>query len=276
MRRYVNEIKNEEFLQYYIRFDYIIDCEGEVKVQKMKEFKDLFLYYFICKYVSKDLLIDNTERICINNIEPDQRDLVDEIFLNIFNREDKENNIKGLIGESICAWLCETFDANPILFLPVKRGNASEQGTDRWELRNSDGNRIILRIWSAKCTENKPSSRAKEIRENDFSTIEVMGILDQITDLVQYGACIQLSLDEIKKIRLSALTKESQLSFGVAMVIDWDLYEKMYVEVKGRKLNLFTQPFSAYAEKIIRIVPIGGLSDYITSFDSYIYNELRR
>lgn len=275
MRRWLKEIKREEHIQYYVRFDYIIDSGKEESKARMQEFKKAFLKYFLGKYISKDYLINTGESICINNILSEYREMITEIIANIFEREDKENNIKGLIGESICAWLCETFDSDPIYFLPVKRGNASEQGTDRWELRYADGSKIILRIWSAKCTENSPSTRSAEIRKNDFSNIEVVGILDQVTDLVQHGRCIPLTLEDIKKIRLSALRQDSQLSFGVVMAIDWQLYEEMYGRTAGRKLNLFTQPFAKFAEKIVRIVPIGDLKDYITSFDSNISSELR-
>lgn len=267
--------KKEDHIDYYLRFDYVIDSEQEESKTRMEEFKNAFLLYFLGKYVSEDYLIDNTQGICISNIMPDYREMTTEVIHNIFDREDKENNIKGLIGESICAWLCETFDPEPILFLPVKRGNASEQGTDRWELRYDDESRIILRIWSAKCTENRPSSRAAEIRKNDFSNVEVIGILDQVTDQVKHSRSTTLTIEDIKQIRLSALKQESQLSFGVAMVIDWGLYEEMYGNGTGRKLNFFTQPFAGHAEKIIRFVPIGDLKDYITSFEPDVCRELR-
>jgi ABC-type dipeptide/oligopeptide/nickel transport system ATPase component len=274
MRRWLKEIKRDEYIEYYLRFDYIIDGKKEENKLKMEEFKNAFLTYFLGKYISKDYLIDSDENTCISNILPEYRDLATEIISNIFEREDKENNIKGLIGESICTWVCETFDSEPIAFLPVKRGNASEQGTDRWELRYEDESKIILRIWSAKCTERSPSTRAAEIRKNDFSNVEVIGILDQVTDLIQHSKVVTLTLEDIKKIRLSTLKQDSLLSFGVVMTIDWQLYEEMYGETSGRKLNLFTQPFAEYAEKIVRIVPIGGLKEYVSSFDFNLSNEL--
>lgn len=275
MRRWIKEVRREDFVEYYVRVDYIIDSGKEESMAKMQEFKKAFLLYFLDKYISKDYLINSSQGVCINNIMPEYREMATAVIANIFEREDKENNIKGLIGESICAWLCEIFDPKSIFFLPVKRGNSSEQGTDRWELRYANDEKIILRIWSAKCTENNPSTRSAEIRKNDFSTVEVIGILDQVTDLVQHGRCIHLTLEDIKQIRLSALRQDSQLSFGVVIVIDWLLYEKMYGTTAGRKLNLFTQPFANYAEKIVRIVPIGNLKEYITSFDSDLSNELR-
>ncbi|SHD77370.1 hypothetical protein [Schnuerera ultunensis] len=274
MRRWLKEIKRDEYIEYYMRFDYIIDGKKEENQSMMEEFKNAFLVYFLGKHISKDFLINSDENICINNIVPEYRDLTAIILSNIFERKDKENNIKGLIGESICTWVCETFDSEPVLFLPVKRGNASEQGTDRWELRYNNENKIILRIWSAKCTENMPSKRAAEIRKNDFSSVEVMGILDQVTDLIQYGSGASLTLEDIKKIRLSALRQDSLLSFGVVMTIDWNLYEEMYGETSGRRLNIFTQPFADYAEKIVRIVPIGDLKDYVSSFDYKLRNQL--
>lgn len=274
MRRWLKEVRRDEHIEYYIRFDYIIDWKEVDKELKMEEFKNAFLTYFLGKHISKDYLIDDDKKICINNILPAYRDLAIQIISNIFEREDKENNVKGLIGESICTWICETFDSKPIIFQPVKRGNASEQGTDRWELRYNDESKIILRIWSAKCTENRPSTRAAEIRKNDFSSVEVIGILDQITDLIQHSSDSTLTLEDIKKIRLSALKQNSLLSFGVVMVIDWKLYEKMYGETPGRRLNMFTQSFANYAEKIVRIVPIGDLKDYISTFDTNLENEL--
>lgn len=274
MRRWLKEIKREEYIEYYIRFDYIIDEKEADKELKMEEFKNAFLSYFLSKNISKDYLIDDDKNICISNISAEYRELVSQIISNIFERENKENNIKGLIGESICTWLCETFDSKPILFQPVKRGNASEQGTDRWELRYNNESKIILRIWSAKCTENRPSTRAAEIRKNDFSSVEVIGILDQVTDLIQHSRGINLRLEDIKKIRLSALKPDSLLSFGVVMIIDWKLYEEMYGETRGRRLNIFTQPFADNAEKIVRMVPIGDLKEYVSTFDINLENEL--
>ncbi|MDU5081861.1 hypothetical protein CIW83_11010 [Tissierella sp. P1] len=267
----------DELKEYYIRFDYLIKSSDKEKIQKMEEFKEALNKYFIEKHVGRDLLIDSTKDITIGNIIPEFRKTVNEIFDSIWNNSNKDNNIKGLLGETIATWLCETFDASPIYFLPLKRGNSSEQGPDRWELRNESGDKVILRIWSSKCTTDRPSSRADEVRNNDFSNIEVHGILQQLSDIAEHNKYSFIDKERIKEIKLSTVKKDSLLSFGVVMTFDLDIYNKMYKDNSGRPLNLFTaQPYAENAEKIVRFVPVSDLDNYIKQFEISTNNILGR
>lgn len=90
MRRWLKEIKREEYIEYYIRFDYIIDKKEADKELKMEEFKNAFLSYFLSKNISKDYLIDDDKNICISNISPENRELVSQIISNILKEKIKK------------------------------------------------------------------------------------------------------------------------------------------------------------------------------------------
>lgn len=277
MRRWLDEISNKDYGNFYVRFDYVVTGTDQEKIVKMNLFKDGIINYFIEKNVLECDLIDTSAAASIDNIKSDAQNDVLNIIQETFNSSDnvsKEDNIKGLLGELICQWLIESYDAKPLYSSPTKLINSFEQGIDKWEFRKDEVDRIILRIWSSKCTSGRPSSRAVQIRKKDFKEIQIYAVLKQAEESIKNNGSLNFNIQDIKDIKLSLLKKDSRLSLGVVMVFDFNTYVRMYCQRQGEKLNVFTQPLAKYSKNIIRFVPIDKIDTFIREFEPNVYKKL--
>ncbi|MBC2460319.1 hypothetical protein [Clostridium beijerinckii] len=276
MKRWLKNFPNHDYIESYLRIDYLGYDESKTVEQNQNEFKQAIINYFLNKMISQNYLKIKEDEICATNISDDYKEIVNEKIKKVFDRKDEKNkldNIKGLIGETLCAWINETYELKPLYLTPSRTDNASIQGTDRWELYEED-NKLALKIWSAKCTEKKPSSRSVQIRENDFKRTEIFGIIAQIRELNDGIKNPFTTENSINELETSILKEANTLTLGVVIVFGLETYNKMYDKKKGQKLNVFRENEFKKAKRIIKFMPIKNIETYINGFEKKINEKM--